>query len=85
MPFQSIWPFFTSFGILIGAIGVAVLDHDPRPGFWGWKIGTALVGALIMFISVYFWALEGNEGYHLHLDEESGHGHGQGGSSKAKH
>ena len=84
MPFQSIWPFFTSCGILVAAIGVAVLDHDPRPGFWGWKVGTAIVGGVIMFASIYFWSLEGNEGYHLHLDGEKGKGHGHDAPS-AKH
>jgi len=69
MPFQSIWPFFTSCGLLIGGIGVAVIDHDPRPGFWGTKIIVCLAGALVMFISIYFWALEGNEGYHLHPED----------------
>ncbi len=74
MPFASIWPFVTSFGILIGAIGVSVLDHDPRPGFWGTKIAVSLLGGVVMFLGAYLWALEGNEGYHLHLEEEDGHG-----------
>ncbi|HWA08022.1 MAG TPA: cytochrome c oxidase subunit I [Opitutaceae bacterium] len=74
MPFPSIWPFFTSCGILVAAIGISVLDPDPRPGFFGWKVGTALLGGLIMFTSIYFWSLEGNEGYHLHLEDEKGHG-----------
>jgi cytochrome c oxidase subunit 1 len=71
MPFQSIWPFFTSVGLLIGAIGVSVVDHDPRPGFWGTKLIISLIGAFVMFISIYFWAVEGAEGYHLHPEGES--------------
>jgi cytochrome c oxidase subunit 1 len=74
MPFSSIWPFVTSCGILVGAIGVSVLDHDPRPGFWGTKIAVSLLGGVIMFLGAYLWALEGNEGYHLHPEEETGHG-----------
>jgi cytochrome c oxidase subunit 1 len=70
MPFQSIYPFVASVGLLIAAIGVAVIDHDPSPGFWGKKIGTAMVGGVVMLAGIYFWALEGNEGYHLHLDDE---------------
>jgi hypothetical protein len=54
---------------------VAVLDPDPRPGFLGWKVGTAILGGVIMFASIYFWSLEGNEGYQLHLDDEKGHDH----------
>jgi len=74
MPFSSIWPFVTSCGILVGAIGVSVLDHDPRPGFWGTKIAVSMLGGVIMFLGAYLWALEGNEGYHLHPEDETGHG-----------
>ena len=28
-----------------------------------------MVGGVVMLAGIYFWALEGNEGYHLHLDE----------------
>lgn len=69
MPFGSIWPLVTSLGILIGAIGVSAFD--PRPDlFIGPKLGLSLLGGLVMFIGVYFWSLEGNEGYHLHLDKD---------------
>jgi cytochrome c oxidase subunit 1 len=72
MPFQSIWPLITSLGILIGAWGVSGIYADPSPGIHA-KLGTCLVGGAIMIIAAYLWALEGNEGYHLHLDE-SDHG-----------
>jgi cytochrome c oxidase subunit 1 len=74
MPFSSIWPFVSACGILVGAIGISVLDHDPRPGFWGTKIAVSIIGGVIMFIGIYFWSLEGNEGYHLHPEEDKGHG-----------
>jgi cytochrome c oxidase subunit 1 len=73
MPHQSIYPFVASLGLLIGSVGVAVIDHDPSPGFWGKKIGITMIGGVIMLAGIYFWALEGNEGYHLHLDDEEGH------------
>ncbi len=83
MPFPSIWPFFTSVGLLIGAIGVAVINHDPSPGFWGTKINVSMIGGVVMFISIYFWALEGNEGYHLH--PEDGEDHDSAAKPAAKH
>ena len=73
MPFQSIYPFCASVGILIGAIGVAVVDPaNPAqyPGFWGPKIAVTILGGAIMFVSVVLWSLEGNEGYHIHLNED---------------
>jgi cytochrome c oxidase subunit I len=85
MPFQSIYPFFAGVGIFIGAIGVAIIDPaDPKiyTGFWGPKVAVTILGGLIMFISVVLWSLEGNEGYHIHLNEdgsikgEEGHGYG---------
>jgi cytochrome c oxidase subunit 1 len=73
MPHQSIYPFFASCGILIGAIGIAVVDANPDPHvIIGTKLATTLVGALIMVVSVYLWSLEGNEGYHLHIESEEG-------------
>jgi cytochrome c oxidase subunit I len=74
MPFQSIYPFFAGVGILIAAIGIAVVDADPGPSVIGPKLGTVLVGAFIMVTSVYLWSLEGNEGYHIHPEEKEGHG-----------
>ena len=73
MPFQSIYPLFAGIGILIGAIGVAVIDPaDPSryPGFWGPKVAVTIVGGLIMFVSVVLWSLEGVEGYHIHLNSD---------------
>jgi cytochrome c oxidase subunit 1 len=73
MPFQSIYPFFASCGILVAAIGIAVLDpanaHE-YPGFWGPKVGVTILGGTIMFISVVLWSLEGNDGYHIHISED---------------
>jgi cytochrome c oxidase subunit 1 len=66
MPFQSVYPLVTSIGILIGAIGVSVIDH-------GHKLPVALTGAVIMLAGIYLWAMEGNEGYHIHADEEDSH------------
>ena len=69
MPFPSIWPFVTSCGILIGSIAISALDSNPAPGIH-LRLGMTLVGGAVMFIGIYFWALEGNEGYHLHLDKD---------------
>ena len=69
MPFSSIYPFVASFGILIAAIAVSALDSNPAPGIH-WKLGLAITGGVVMFIGIYLWSLEGNEGYHLHLDDE---------------
>jgi cytochrome c oxidase subunit 1 len=69
MPFQSIYPFIASVGILIAAIGISVLDANPAPGIH-LKLGTTLVGGVIMFIGIYLWALEGVPGYHIHPEPE---------------
>jgi len=69
MPFGSIWPLVCSVGILIGAIGVSAFSPSPDM-FIGPKLGLSLIGGLVMFIGIYFWSLEGNEGYHLHLDKD---------------
>jgi cytochrome c oxidase subunit 1 len=75
MPFQSIYPFIAGVGILIGAIGISVVDADPGPSLVGPKLATVLVGFFILVVSVYLWSLEGNEGYHIHpTGEEEGHG-----------
>ncbi len=70
MPFQSIYPLTAAIGILIGSIGVSLVDPDPGPNLIGKKLGTCLVGFVIMVASIYLWSLEGNEGYHLHPEEE---------------
>lgn len=74
MPFQSIYPFIAALGIFIGAVGVSMVDPDPSPGFFGRKIGVAIAGLVVMLIGIYLWSLEGNEGYHLHLDHDGSHG-----------
>ena len=69
MPFGSIWPLVASLGLLIGAVGITVFDARQGPGI-GPKLGLSLIGAAVMFVGIYFWSLEGNEGYHLHLDKD---------------
>ena len=69
MPYGSIWPFVASMGALIGAIGFTAFEAVPGPGF-GPKLIISLVGGAILVIGIYFWSLEGNEGYHIHVDED---------------
>ena len=69
MPFGSIWPLVASLGLLVVAIAVTVLESNPAPGIHA-RLGTTLVGFLITFVGIYFWSLEGNEGYHLRLDKD---------------
>jgi cytochrome c oxidase subunit 1 len=69
MPFQSIYPFIASVGILVAAVGISVLDANPAPGIH-LKLGTTVVGFTIMFVGIYLWALEGVDGYHIHPDPE---------------
>jgi cytochrome c oxidase subunit 1 len=67
MPDQSWYPFFAALGLCIGGFGVIYTSA------FGWTAGTvALIGAGILVISVYLWALEGPAGYHLHPEEEEG-------------
>ena len=69
MPDQSIWPLVTSCGLLVLGIGVTYFDSDWSPGIHA-KLGTTLVGFVIAFLGIYLWSLEGNKGYHLHLDAQ---------------
>ena len=74
MPFQSIYPFIASVGVLVAAIGISAIDADwTHPGMH-LKLGVTLAGGVIAFIGIYLWSLEGADGYHLHLDAE-GHAH----------
>jgi cytochrome c oxidase subunit 1 len=82
MPHQSIYPFIASLGLLIASVGIAVIDHDPSPGFWGKKIGICMIGGLVMLTGIYLWSLEGTEGYHLHPEDEEHAGRDK---SEAKH
>jgi cytochrome c oxidase subunit 1 len=75
MPYGSIWPLIASIGLLVGSIGVSALDAGEDP-----KLLVCLIGGAIMFLAIYFWSLEGNEGYHIHLDKDGkvvreDHGH----------
>jgi len=86
MPFNSIWPFVASFGLLIVGIGSTAFEAKwDVPGIH-WKLGLSLLGGLVTLVGIYFWSLEGNEGYHLHLDKDGkpvkGHGDDHG---PAKH
>jgi cytochrome c oxidase subunit 1 len=74
MPHQSIYPFIAGVGILVGGIGISIVDADPGPSLIGRKLATVLVGFAILVAAVYLWALEGNEGYHLHPEDEAGPG-----------
>jgi cytochrome c oxidase subunit 1 len=82
MPHQSIYPFVASLGMLIAGIGISVIDSDPTPGFWGKKIGVTMIGGVVMLAGIYFWALEGNGGYHLHPEND---GDDSSGKKPAKH
>ncbi len=78
MPFQSIYPFIAGVGILVGAVGIAVVDADPGPGLVARKLATCLVGFAILLVASLLWSLEGNDGYHIHPEGEvegDGHGH----------
>ncbi len=68
MPDQSWFPFFGGVGMLIAGLGFA--NYFPPASFTG-------LGILVL--SIYFWALEGPGGYHIHLDQGAGEGHGHGG------
>jgi len=69
MPFASIWPFVAGMGLLIGGLAVSALDSNPAPGMH-LKLGLSILGGVVMVIGIYFWSIEGNEGYHLHLDAD---------------
>jgi cytochrome c oxidase subunit 1 len=69
MPYGSIWPFVAALGTLIAAIGMTAIPANPAPGIH-LKLAVCLVGAAVAFTGIYFWSLEGNEGYHIHLDKD---------------
>jgi cytochrome c oxidase subunit 1 len=69
MPHQSIYPLIASLGILIAAFSVGGMDSNPDPGIHH-KLATAIIGGAIMLIGIFLWALEGADGYHLHLDKD---------------
>ncbi|MGD1030671.1 MAG: cytochrome c oxidase subunit I [Opitutaceae bacterium] len=74
MPFQSVYPFIAGVGILIGAVGVSIIDPNPDPAvIIGRKLAVSIAGLVIMLVAVYLWALEGNEGYHIHPGEGGAH------------
>jgi cytochrome c oxidase subunit 1 len=56
-------------GALVGAIGFTAFDPAPGSAI-GPKFIISLTGGAILVIGAYFWALEGNEGYHIHVDED---------------
>ena len=79
MPFGSIWPFVAALGMLIVAVGATCFTTKVEPGI-GPKLALTLIGGAVTLIGIYFWSLEGNEGYHIHLDKDGkateDHGHG---------
>jgi len=79
MPYGSIWPFVAALGLLIAAIGVTVFEVTGTAAY-GPKFWIPITGGVVMLIGIYFWSLEGNEGYHIHLDKDGNvvredHGH----------
>lgn len=80
MPYGSIWPFVAAFGMFIVAIGATCFVTKTEPGI-GPKLALSLIGGTVTLIGIYFWSLEGNEGYHIHLDKNGkateDHGHGK--------
>jgi len=67
MPFKSIYPLVTSTGMLIMGIGAAVLPVDAGASV---RITVSAIGILVMVSGIFMWAHEGQEGYHIHPDEE---------------
>ena len=59
MPFQSVWPLVASVGALVG--GIAACYHN---------LAWSLVGLVILLAGIFLWALEGADGYHIHLDKD---------------
>ncbi len=60
MPSQSWWPLMAGLGLFTGGLSMAL--HQGM---------TAIAGALVLVIAIYFWALEGPGGYHLKPEEKS--------------
>jgi len=67
MPFKSIYPLVTCVGMLIMGIGAAVLPVDAGAPL---RLTVTIAGVLIMVGGIFMWAHEGQEGYHIHPDEE---------------
>ena len=67
MPDRSWYPLLTAFGLFLFAFGW-ILHHQPVPFVPGWvnHYEIQLSGALVLFLGIYLWALEGPGGYHLH-------------------
>ena len=75
MPDQSWYPFFASFGLFLLGAGMVfkpmlteILGH--------WSI-LPMIGAGVVVMSAWLWALEGPGGYHVHPSgDDAGHGYG---------
>jgi len=66
MPHSSVFPFLSCVGLLILGIGVSAMP-------FGLKLIVFLVGVMVLVSGVVCWAIEGNEGYHLHLKGKDRH------------
>ena len=54
MPFQSLYPFIASLGLLIGGIGVSTMDSNPDPKvIVGKKLTVCFIGLAIFLYGVY--------------------------------
>ena len=54
-----------SVGLFVMGLGVAVLGGGAAV-----KLPVSIAGIAIMFIGIFMWAHEGNEGYHIHPNKE---------------
>ena len=68
MPDRSWYPLSASFGLFLAGLGFVFHNQN----FLGWdhKLEMAFVGAGVLTLSIYLWALEGPCGYHIHPEEE---------------
>ncbi|BET67279.1 cytochrome c oxidase subunit I [Opitutales bacterium ASA1] len=75
MPDQSWFPALASLGMFI--LGLGMIFKNQTAGMFGhWSV-VPIVGASVLFLGAYLWALEGPAGYHVHPEGDDGHGHGR--------
>jgi cytochrome c oxidase subunit 1 len=68
MPDRSWYPLSASFGLFM--IGLGFVFHNQNFLGWDHQLEMAFIGAGILTLSIYLWALEGPGGYHLHPEDE---------------